>query len=145
MCQYCSFVFIFMFVKKAVVGSGSEGAPKYAGEDVTYGYFWAITPCHMEHWWCSHDNRGLAYKRHCTAPIGVLLVLHIVDCSLWVLMHAQIDAMTRPHSLSLLSSSVVYWVVITVSVWDASTPLHTSETSQECCSTYFRIHLHRTT
>ena len=37
---------------------------------------------HIEHWWChfmtcNHDIIGLAYKRCCTAPIGVHLVLHI--------------------------------------------------------------------
>ena len=28
--------------------------------------------------WCGHGIIGLAYKRHCTVPIGVHLVLHIL-------------------------------------------------------------------
>ena len=35
MCHVIVF-FIFMLVNKAVVGSGSEGTPKYAGKGVTY-------------------------------------------------------------------------------------------------------------
>ena len=33
------YFYVFMFVNKAVVGSGTEGAPKYTGEGVTYGVF----------------------------------------------------------------------------------------------------------
>ena len=40
-------------------------------------------------------------------------------------MHARIDALMRPHSWSLLPSSVFVGVVIIVSVHDALTPLNT--------------------
>ena len=40
-------------------------------------------------------------------------------------MHARIDALMRPHSWSLLPLSVFVWVVIIVSVCDASVPLNT--------------------
>ena len=33
------YLYIFMFVNKVVVGSGSKGTPKYVGEGVTYGVF----------------------------------------------------------------------------------------------------------
>ena len=32
-------VFLLCFINKAVVGSGNEGTPTYAGEGVTYGVF----------------------------------------------------------------------------------------------------------
>ena len=78
----CYNVFLFLcFINKVVVGSGSEGTPKYAGEGVTYrvflGYYshffacvhhltchirsrtpsvttsWYYVMCshHIEHWW----------------------------------------------------------------------------------------------
>ena len=41
-------------------------------------------------------------------------------------MHARIDALTCPRFWSLLPSSVFDWVVIIVSICDASMPLNTS-------------------
>ena len=47
------------------------------------------------------------------------------DCLLGVLMHARIDALMHPHFWSLLPSSVFDWVVIAVSIRDATMPLNT--------------------
>ena len=38
-CTYIVFFLFLCFNNKAVVGSGSEGAPKYVGEGVAYGVF----------------------------------------------------------------------------------------------------------
>ena len=42
MCHICTFLFLCFDSNKVVVGSGSEGAPKYVGEGVTYGVFYGI-------------------------------------------------------------------------------------------------------
>ena len=39
MCQDCTLFLFLCFDNKVVVGSESEGAPKYAGEGVTYRVF----------------------------------------------------------------------------------------------------------
>ena len=62
-------------------------------------------------------------------------------CILRVLMHARIDALTRPHFWSLLPSSVFDWVVTFVSISNALTPLDTplhpvSITSTTLCAVF---------
>ena len=62
-----------MFVNKAVVGSGSEGAPKYVGEGVTYrgifrvliAFFCMCAPLDMPH----QNTRTLSY---------VIMMLHVM-------------------------------------------------------------------
>ena len=67
------------------------------------------------------------------------------DCSLWVLVHAWIDTLMHLHSYSLLPSDIMDWViVIAVGIHEMSTFLYTSETSCECCHTFFLCSFHRT-
>ena len=47
------------------------------------------------------------------------------DCLLGVLVHARIDALMRPCFWSLLPSGICDWVVIAVSICDATMPLNT--------------------
>ena len=59
-------------------------------------------------------------------------------------MHARIDALTRPRFWSLLPSTILDWVIITVSVSPSvDAPKH-ADTSRECYLEYFVRHLHRT-
>ena len=72
------------------------------------------------------------YKRHHAWPFRDLTWpgtwVHFgseFDSILRVLMHARIDVLMHPRFWSLLPSSVLDWVVIIVSVHNASMPLNT--------------------
>ena len=59
-------------------------------------------------------------------------------------MHARIDALTRPRFWSLLPSTILDWVIITVSVSPSvDAPKH-ADTSRECYLEYFARRPHRT-
>ena len=59
-------------------------------------------------------------------------------------MHARIDALTRPRFWSLLPSTILDWVISTVSVSPGvDAPKH-ADTSRECYLEYFTCRPHRT-
>ena len=59
-------------------------------------------------------------------------------------MHARIDALMRPRFWSLLPSTILDWVVLTVSVSLSVNATKHTDTSRECYLKYFARHPHRT-
>ena len=59
-------------------------------------------------------------------------------------MHARIDTLTHPRFWSLLPSTILDWVVLTVSVSPSVDATKHADTSRECYLEYFTCRPHRT-
>ena len=87
--------------------------------------------------WCDHDIIGLAYKRHCTAPIGFIW-FYTFDCSLWYSCmlgwHADAPCVPRAYFLQTYFTGLLLLLWVSVTCQHLYTlPMSTTPTFSTIC------------